>query len=323
MKKVKTLDWLGMALTAVLYVSFTIAFSFGGVLWNWSDGGTIALICVFGVSTIAFAATQGFMVLTNPRDRLFPCEFLKDPQLVLLYVIMACGGASLFVSVYYIPLYFLFVYGESGVGAAVRLLPFVILYVFTILFCGAAMGRIGYHWLWFLSSGVCLTVGGSLMYTVRVSSPLGLITGASVVLGLGMMTSQAGYAVGNLLVVPSRRSELIQFLNISQGQSQLIGLVIASAVFQTRTFAGLKELLGADHTDEEIRGAIAGARSEVLQNAPTEVREESLEVIVSSIGEAWILVIAAGALYTICSLALTKSRFITPKTESSTSLRIA
>ena len=232
---------------------------------------------------------------------------------------MACGGASLFVSVYYIPLYFLFVYGESGVGAAVRLLPFVIVYVVTILFCGATMSWVGYHWVWFLFSGICLTIGGSLMYTVEVSSPMALITGASVVLGLGMITSQAGYAVGNLLVVPSRRSELIQFLNISQGQSQLIGLVIASAVFQIRTFSGLKGLLGDDYTDDEIRGAAAGARSEVLQNASEEVREESLGVIVESIGEAWILVIVAGALYTICSLGLTKTRFIKPKTEASAS----
>lgn len=305
-----------MALTAVLYVSFTIAFTFGGVIWEWSYAGTSACIVIFGAATLAFAVSQGLNILTTPIDRLFPCEFLRDPQLVLLYVLMACGGASLFVSVYYIPLYFLFVYGDTGVEAAVRLLPYVAFYVATILFCGAAMARVGYHWAWFLLSGLFLTAGASVMYTVQAHSPLSLIIGASVILGLGMMTSQAGYAVGNLLVVPSRRSELIQFLNISQGQSQLIGLVIASAIFQTRTFAGLQAILGDDHSEGEIRAALSGARSEVLQNASEEVREECIEVIVQSIGEAWILVIAAGAMYTLCSLFLTKTRYITPKEEN-------
>jgi hypothetical protein len=75
---------------------------------------------------------------------------------------MACGGAALFVSVYYIPLYFLFVHGDSGTQAAVRLLPFICFYVATILICGAAMGRTDHHWIWYLINGVFMTCGGAL-----------------------------------------------------------------------------------------------------------------------------------------------------------------
>jgi hypothetical protein len=310
-ENMKSMDWLGTLLTAGLYGTFTVAFSFGGVLWAYRDGRTISLIVVWAACTVAFAVTQRFSLLTDPVNRLFPCEFLRDPQLILLYIIMACGGAALFVSVYYIPLYFLFVYGDTGVEAAVRLLPFICLYVATVLLCGAAMGRTGYHMAWFVFSGLCLTAGAACMYTVRQDTPLARIQGYTVLLGLGMMTSQAGYAVGNHMVHPSRAAELIQYLNISQGSSQLIGLAIASAVFQTHAFDGLKSVLGPlGYGDQQIQAAVAGARSQVLQQVSPEVRTRCLDVIVRSISRCWILVIVAGALYTLCSVFLTRSRWI-------------
>ncbi|KAK3300372.1 major facilitator superfamily domain-containing protein [Chaetomium fimeti] len=310
----KTMDWLGTLLTAGLYSAFTIAFSFGGVLWEYSDGRTITMIVVWVACTVAFVVTQKYSVLTNPIDRLFPGEFLRDPQLILLYIIMSCGGASLFVSIYYIPLFFLFVYGDSGVEAAVRLLPFICFYVATILTCGAIMSRTGYHVVWFVASGLCLTAGAACMYTVQASTPLSHIQGFGVLLGLGMATSQAGYAVGNLLVRPSRASELIEFLNVSQASSQLIGLAIASAIFQTQALGGMTDVLAPlGFNRDEIQAAVAGARSEVLQQVSPEVRERCLDIIVHAISQCWLLVVAAGSLYTLCSLFLTRSRWIVRK----------
>ena len=309
--KLKCLDWLGTVLTAGLYVSFTMAFSFGGAIWHWKDGRVIALIVVFGILTTTFGVTQCYSVLTNETDRLFPCEFLRDPQLILLYVCMACGGAALFVSIYYIPLYFLFVHGDSGTQAAVRLLPLICLYVATILVCGATMGRTGYHMVWYLLSGIFLTCGSAAMYTVRADTAPANIDGYGILLGLGMATTQAGYAVGPLLVKPDRVTEVIQFLNISQGQSQLFGLTIASAIFQSTTFSGLKTVLaGTGYSDNEIRAAIAGAKSTVLETANPELRARCIDVLVRSIGDDWILVIAAGTLYTLCSCFLTRRRFL-------------
>lgn len=310
-QRVKGLDWLGTGLTAGLYVSFTLAFTFGGAIWQWTDGRIIALIVIFGLLTITFSITQYYAISTNKTDRLFPCEFVRDPQLVLLYVCMACGGAALFVSLYYIPLYFLFVQGDSGTQAAIRLLPFVCFYVSTILLCGATMGRSGYHMLWYLISGIFLTCGGAMMYTVRAETSARNIYGYAVLLGIGMATTQAGYAVAPCLVKAERVPEVIQFLNISQGQSQLIGLTIASAIFQSITYSNLKRVLaGTGYPDSEIQAAIAGAKSTVLETATPKLRQQCLDVIVHSIDNVWVLVIAAGSLYTLCACFLTRSHFI-------------
>ena len=310
-QKLKGLDWLGTILTAGLYVTFTLAFTFGGAIWYWKDTRVIALIVVFGLLTIIFGVTQYYSVLTNRDDRLFPCELIQDPQLTLLYVCTACGSAALFVSVYYIPFYFLFVHGDSGTKAAVRLLPFIVVYVATMLACGAFMGRTGYHMVWYLVSGILLTAGGATMYTVRTDTAPANIYGYSILLGLGMTTSQAGYAVGVLLVNPDRVAELIQLLNISQGQSQLIGLTLASAIFQNLTYSRLKTVLaGTGYPNSEIKAALAGARSTVLETATPELRAKCIDVIVQGIRGSWVLVIAAGALYTFCSCFLTRKRFL-------------
>ncbi|KAL8885716.1 MAG: hypothetical protein Q9215_006470 [Flavoplaca cf. flavocitrina] len=309
--RLKGLDWLGIVLTIGLYVSFTMAFIFGGAIWEWDDGRVIALIVIFGILALAFGVTQYYSISTNDTDRLFPCEFIRDPQLVLLYVCMACGGAALFVSIYYIPLYFLFVNGDSGTQAAVRLLPFICFYVVTVVICGATMGRTGYHMVWYLISGIFMTCGGATMYTVHAGTAPANIYGYEILLGLGMATTQAGYAVGPLLVKADRVPEVIQFLNISQGSSQLIGLTIASALFQSMTYSGLKGVLdGTGYSNEEIQAAIAGARSTVLETASPELRARCIDVIVHSIDNAWILVITAGALFTTCACFLTRKRFL-------------
>lgn len=310
LSKLKKLDWLGMLLTAVMYVCCVVALSFGGAIWDWTDSRFIVLIVIAATAIIAFALTQYFAIFTNKIDQLFPCEFLGNPQLVLLYLAMACGGAGLFVTTYYIPFYFLFVHGETGTEAAVRLLPFMAFYVAAILFCGYAMPVVGYHWAWYFVSGLLLTGGGAAMYTVDVHTPVSYVYGFSVLLGFGLTVSQAGYALATHIVKADRVPEVIQFLNISQGQSQMLGLVLASAIFQNEAFKGLKtSLSGQGFTESEIQTALAGSQSELLHEASQELRDQVLSVIVGTIQKEYILVMTAGVMLTLCGLFLTKKRF--------------
>lgn len=312
--KVKLMDWLGIVLSWGVFTAFTLGFLSGGVVWAWDDGRTIANIVVFAVLSVAFAVQQKFMFLTDSSNRLFPCDFLRNPQLVLLYIIMSCsGGASLFVAIYYIPFFHLFVDGSSGTQAAVALLPYIAFYVASVLLCGALMGRTGHHMVWFLVSGLFLEAGAAAMYTVTKETANANIIGYAILLGVGMTTSQAAYAIGNQLVEPARAAELIQYINISQGSSQLIGLAIASAIFQTQSFDGTRRILGPQYSDADIQAAIAGARSDILTSVPPATRDAVIDVIVDAISKVWILVIAGGALHTVCSLFLTRSRFVAAK----------
>lgn len=299
-----------MILFAGIFVSFVLAFTFGGPIWPWDDGRFIALVVLSVVFFITFAITQHYAVFTTKTHRLFPCDLLKNFQLFLLWIAIACGGAGLFVAVYYIPLYFLFVHGESGTEAAIRLLPLICFYVTAILFAGYAMPRTGYPIIYYLFSGIFLTAGGAAMHTIKVDSPSSHTYGFSILLGFGLTASQAGYAVASHLVEPERLADVIQFLNLSQGQSQLFGLLIGSAIFQSKAYEGIKSVLSDQgFTNEELRGAIAGSRSKVLESISPELRAQCIDVLVHTIADIWIMVIAAGALLIICSCFLSRKRF--------------
>lgn len=299
-----------MVLFAGMYACFVLAFTFGGPIWPWDDARFIALVVLSVGLLIAFAVTQHYALFTTKTDRLFPCDLLKNLQLFLLWIAIACGGAGLFVAVYYIPLFFLFVHGESGTEAAIRLLPLICFYVAAILFAGYAMPRTGYPIVYYLVSGIFLTAGGAAMYTVTVDTPSSQTYGYSILVGIGLIASQAGYSVASHLVETERLADVIQFLNLSQGQSQMIGLLIGSAIFQSKAFDGIKNVLdGQGFTNEEIRGAIAGSRSKVLGSISPELRSRCINVLVATIADIWIMVIAAGALLTVCSFFLSRKRF--------------
>ncbi|KAI2730807.1 hypothetical protein CBS147332_2659 [Penicillium roqueforti] len=309
-KKLVELDWVGTVLSAGMHISIILFIVFGGVEWSWTDGRNIALYVVSAVCTIAFVLSQYYCVGTDKQNRLFPCEFLRNPTMLLLYVIMACGGASLFVAVYYIPLYFQFIQGDSGIMSAVRLLPFVCFYVATILLCGWVMPKTGFFILWYLVSGIFILIGAVLMYTVKLGTSPSSIYGYSILMGLGMTTTQAAYAVGPTIVSPDRVAECLQFMNIGQGQSQLLGLAIASAIFQSKTLTGLTTLLGnKGYSHADIQGAVAGAQSTLMERLPQALKTEALEVIVNSISDVYVMAISAGALYVVASCLLPRRRF--------------
>lgn len=291
-QKLRNLDWLGIVLSIGMYVSFVLTFTFAGGLWAWNDGRIIALFVFFGIVLISFCTTQYFSFLTTKKKRLFPGEFLRSRSLVLLYVLMSCGGAALFVPVYYIPLYFQFVHGDTGTEAAVRLLPFVCFYVSAVVLCGYLMGKTGYYMIWYLVSGIFITIGGALMHIVRADTAAANIYGFSILLAIGMTTTQAAYGIGPTLVKPNRVVECIQFLNISQIQSQLLGLTIASQVFQSLTLQGLGDVFqGSGYTKDDIQTAIGGVRSVVLTNATPEVRERRSVSLCGTLGRpiCWLL----------------------------------
>lgn len=292
-----------------MYVSLVLAFAFGGAIWAWSDPRFIALVVVFGVLFLAFAASQYFCLFTNKIDRLYPCEFLASPQLIIQNFAISADGAALFIATYYIPLYFQFVQGDTGTQAAVRLLPFIAFFVTAIMICGYALPRAGHHWLWFFLSGLLLVAGAAGMFTMGVTTPASHAYGFSVLLGLGLAATMAPYSIVPYMVKPDRISEAIQFLNNAQGQSQMLGLLIASAIFQSEALKGVSGVLsGEGYSDGEIRQAVAGSHSEVLQEMNEQLRRRVLDAIVKTIQHEWILVITAGVLLTICGALMPKKR---------------
>ena len=158
------------------------------------------------------------------------------------------------------------------------------------------------------------------MYTIRLSTIPAHIYGFTILLGLRMTTSQAEYAMRPLLMRSDRVAEVIQFLNIPQNQSQLIDLVIANSLFQSKIYSGLKALLAeTEYPVSDIHAVIANARSTMLHTTSSNLRIKCIEVIVRSINDAWVLIITADAFYILCLCFLNRKRYVDVSDETSSS----
>ncbi|CRG92308.1 Putative HC-toxin efflux carrier TOXA [Talaromyces islandicus] len=243
--------------------------------WRWGFYINLLIFVIMG-PVYVFAIPS----LPNQLDRSFRQKIMGLDLLGILLSIAVYGtftvaltfGGSMWPWNDDIPLYFLYVDGATGTEAAVRLLPFVICYIFSILFCGAVMRHTGWHIIWFLVTGALMTASGATMYAILdIDTPKAQLYGISAVLGFGFSTSMSAYALAPHMVSDDQVPFVIQLLTISQGQGQLIGLAIASAIFQNKSLAGLNAILnGHGFSEEQISAAISGAKSVVLQSVDSQ-----------------------------------------------------
>ncbi|OJD32061.1 efflux pump antibiotic resistance [Diplodia corticola] len=311
MKKLAHLDWLGIFLNAAVYTVFVTVFTFAGSEWAWDAGQTIALFVILGVLIISFVASQYFTILTDKERRLFPGDFLRNKNLILLYISQSCATTTLFIPIYYIPLFCQFVYGDSGISSAVRLLPFICIAVFANLLQGATASRVGYYMPLFLIASILGTIGGTLFYAeLSASTPPSHIYGFSAILGIAAGLSQTvAYSVAPTETAPERVADAVGFINTAQIGSTVAALTITSAVFQN---VGRKHVAaavaGLGFTDAEIASALAGQRAAVFERMSEQVREKVIAGIASTICDAFVLITVAGALGTVVALFLKRER---------------
>lgn len=156
-------DFVGTILSVGALITLFMGVNFGGTLYAWDSGRIIALFVVSGLLFIIFGVQQTMCVATTPTTRLFPVQFLRNFNAVLLFVSTAAINCACFIPIYYIPLYFQFTRNDGAIDAAVRLLPYISVLSFAILANGHFMGQLRYYQPWYILGGLLTLVGAVLM----------------------------------------------------------------------------------------------------------------------------------------------------------------
>ncbi|KAK4446595.1 efflux pump roqT [Podospora aff. communis PSN243] len=306
-----TIDILGHVLVAATWVLFTVAFSFAGIQWPWSDGRSIALIVVFGVLLLATTFQQYFTLLTTIATRAVPAHLLPSRTQTLLLLGTATASATLSVVVYYVPIYFQFVHGDSPIQAALRLLPFIIIVIVTNVIINNFLAKIRYYMPIYLVSGILITLGGSLLVAyLEASTPQSVIYGLTVLVAVGNgLTIQLGYAVSTLTVAPADIGNGLALQNMGQIGAAAVVLVISGQVFQSYAARNLMAALGGQgFTPAEIVSVAAGAQSAVFHMLNGELREAATEAIVSAMRRSFALVVSSGAVMTAAAAGMKREK---------------
>ncbi|KAK7984616.1 hypothetical protein PG989_012018 [Apiospora arundinis] len=305
------IDWVGFVLGAGMWVTFLMAFTMAGGQWEWDSGSTIATFVVFGVLLIAYILQQYFAVFTSPERRLFPGHLLRDRTQVLLYIVTAAGTTTLFVVVYYIPIYFQFVNNDEALMAAVRLLPFVVIAIAVNLVSGTFLHFIKVYMALYVIAGVFVVAGGGpLMVFLDPGTSTATIYGLTVLLAIGTGFSMTmGYTIATLTLEAKDVAAGLNMQNVSQIGGQVIALAVASQIYQSTGQRNLKEALaGHGFSAEEIRGAMAGVQSSLFEKLEGPLRERAIVAITDAMQMAMVLVPVSGAVLILAALCMKRER---------------
>ncbi len=306
------LDFIGFILNAGVWTSFTIALIMAGGQWKeWNDGRTIAIFVVFGVLLIIYIIQQYFTIFTTKDTRAFPAHLLRSPTQILLYIATSGNVTTLFVVVYFVPIYFQFVHDDSAIMAAVRLLPYVVITCTVNVCAGHLLSKIKMYMPIYVFSGILLTLGGSLlMVYLDPSTSQGTIYGLTVVIAIGTgLTLQIGYAIATFDAPDEDMGDAISLQNVAQIGSSVIALVIAGQVFQSSAVSNLEAVLaGKGFSEADIIGAVAGAQSTLFQELSGDLKQAAILAITQAMQKAFSLNIVAGGVLLLAGLAMKRER---------------
>ena len=308
-QRVKEFDYLGAVLSVGMLVCIIMPINFGGTLYAWKSGAVIALFVIAGLLVITFFTQQTFNIFTRIDHRMFPVQFFRNKEAVLLFMLTSAANAAGFITIYYIPLYFQFAKGETPLNAAVKLLPLIFLTSATILVNGGLMGKFGYYQPWYVGGSALILIGGVLLSRIDVNTSTSMIYGIEVLIGIGCGTHlQAGFAVIQFVVEPAMMSYAITFMMVAQLLGIAMGLSIAGAVFVNTALASLQAILPLSRM--QLQAALSGVSGELLKTLPLPQQAATVNILVATLGKTFILVYVAAALGLLLSLFLNVSLFL-------------
>lgn len=305
------MDYAGTVLLMGGLTTFILAINWGGVVYPWASGRIIALFVVSGVLFILLGIQQVFTIFTTLARRTIPVQFFRSKTVLILFAITAASGASAFVPIYFVPLFFQFTRNDGALDAGVRLLPLIVVMVITILANGALMAKFGYYMPWYLFGGAFTVAGSALMYTVDQDTSSSKIYGYTVLIGMGVgMFLQASFSVAQAVVDTENIPPAVGFITLAQFLGITMALAIANAVFLNESETRIARILPTVALSE-IQAAIKGAASGFVKSLDPETRTRVLGAIVKAIDETYALVITAGSLVAALSLLMKREKLFT------------
>ncbi|KAL8873419.1 MAG: hypothetical protein Q9174_001114 [Haloplaca sp. 1 TL-2023] len=296
LSKLKLVDWIGTTVLMGGSAFLIMAMNFGGSVFAWDSSEEIAFWVMTGVFLILMFLVTYFHPFVSNENKLYPSHFLKKFELVNLQIQLFMVSGLMFALTYYLPLFFQFTKGDSPLDAGVRILPFIVMIVFFSLLNGGLMPKFGYYMPWYLVGSVLALIGSSLLYTIRVETPIATIYGYTVLIGIGIgLYVTAGFSIVPFLVAPHDINNAIGFMAIAQVVGGNVFLSMAGCMYQNYGHSKLAPVLGTT-SQQDISGVIAGTSNPLFQSLSPELRAMVVEQITSVMANIWAIMIAGAAI---------------------------
>ncbi|CAL5874497.1 uncharacterized protein PFLUO_LOCUS8793 [Penicillium psychrofluorescens] len=236
-------DPVGTILFLPCIVCLLLALQWGGTAYPWSDARVIALFVVFGVLLIAFIAVQ-FWVGDNAT---IPLRIAKQRSIASGSLFAVCIGASFFIMVYYVPIWFQAIRGASAMHSGIDTLPMMIAVTLASIAAGGTVSVWGYYTPFMFGFVVVGSIGAGLITTWTTDTSTGKWIGYQILYGWGIgmglqQTLVAAQTVLPLADVPTGTA-LIVFAQMFGGA---LFVSVAENTFTNNLVSGLEGVSGID-----------------------------------------------------------------------------
>lgn len=132
--------------------------------------------------------------------------------------------------------------------------------------------------------------------------------GYTVLLGAGVgMFLQASFPVTQAVVAAENIAPAIGFITLAQFVGITLALAIANAILLNSSQQKIQQILPKVPASE-IKLAILGAHSDLVQNLSLDLKTQVLDAIVDAIAKTYILVIVGGALVAVSGLLMRRQK---------------
>jgi hypothetical protein len=266
-------------------------------LYPWSNWRIILLFCFFGVLIIAFVGIQ----IWKQDLATVPPRVFMNRNVWGSAVFGAFLGASFFVLVYYLPIWFQAIKGASAMKSGIMNLPMILSLVIMSLIAGGLVTYTGYYTPFMYGSSVMQAIGAGLLTTFTTSTGHSKWIGYQVIygIGIGMGMQQTLMAVQTALPlsdVPIGTATIM----FAQTLGGALFISVAQNVFNNQLVRNLHSVV----PDLSTQLVLNTGATELKFQVPRQFIDGVLTAYNSALTQTWYVSVAMSALSIFGALAI-------------------
>ncbi|MEA2765335.1 MAG: hypothetical protein QOK07_1739 [Gemmatimonadaceae bacterium] len=238
---VRSIDYVGAALLAVLLSAVTLLSDLGGTAYPWSSPMSIGLIGVSVLSLVLFLLAE-----RRAAEPVLPLHLFRQQTFVITSAVGWIVGFALFGSVTYFPLYLQVVKGVSPTGSGMQMVPMMGGMLVASITSGQLISRTGRYKIFPLLGTAVMSVGLFLLSRLTPATSNASASLLMLILGIGLGM------VMQVLVIAVQNDVEYRDLGVATSGATLfrliggsLGTAILGAVFAGRLSANLARALPA------------------------------------------------------------------------------
>ncbi|KAI4167500.1 MAG: hypothetical protein LQ343_007178 [Gyalolechia ehrenbergii] len=175
-------DPIGTTLFMPAIICLLLALQWGGSEYSWGNGRIIALFVIAGILALAFA----FVQFRQGDNATIPVRIVKQRSMATASWFVFCLGASFFVLIYFVPIWFQAIKGVSATKSGIMVLPMILSLVLISVISGVGVTILGYYAPFMIISSILMSIGVGLMSTWSTSTNHSMWIGYQAIYGLGI-----------------------------------------------------------------------------------------------------------------------------------------